>query len=115
MQEKVKEAERVKFLQEAAIMGQFHHPNVIALHGVVTVGEPVNKTQLLLMFTTNQLCQSYLSPIVDDCAGVDGKRRSQAASTLPQTCVCVALLLYSLASSQLYTIIVMLCLFQMKP
>ena len=41
MQEKVKEVERVKFLQEAAIMGQFHHPNVITLHGVVTVGEPV--------------------------------------------------------------------------
>ena len=29
-------------LQEAAIMGQFHHPNIIKLHGVVTVGEPVS-------------------------------------------------------------------------
>ncbi len=36
------EIDRVKFLQEAAIMGQFHHPNVIALHGVVTVVEPVS-------------------------------------------------------------------------
>ena len=36
------ELDRVKFLQEAAIMGQFHHPNVIKLHGVVTVGEPVS-------------------------------------------------------------------------
>ena len=27
--------ERVKFLQEAAIMGQFNHPNVVKLHGVV--------------------------------------------------------------------------------
>ena len=35
------EGERVKFLQEAAIMGQFHHPNIIRLHGVVTVGDPV--------------------------------------------------------------------------
>ena len=32
----------VKFLQEAAIMGQFHHPNIVELHGVVTVGEPVS-------------------------------------------------------------------------
>ena len=36
------EAEKVKFLQEAAINGQFRHPNVVQLHGVVTVGEPVN-------------------------------------------------------------------------
>ena len=27
--------ERVKFLQEAAVMGQFHHHNVVMLHGVV--------------------------------------------------------------------------------
>ena len=36
------EDDRVKFLQEAAIMGQFRHPNVVKLHGVVTVGEPVS-------------------------------------------------------------------------
>ena len=34
--------ERVKFLQEAAIMGQFKHHNVVAMHGVVTFGEPVS-------------------------------------------------------------------------
>ena len=32
----------IKFLQEAAIMGQFHHLNIVKLHGVVTVGEPVS-------------------------------------------------------------------------
>ena len=37
-----KEEDKVKFLQEAAIMGQFHHPNVVKLHGVVTMGEPVS-------------------------------------------------------------------------
>lgn len=37
------ETERVKFLQEAAIMDQFRHPNVVHLHGVVTSGEPVSK------------------------------------------------------------------------
>ena len=35
------ESAKVKFLQEAAIMGQFQHRNVVNLHGVVTVGEPV--------------------------------------------------------------------------
>jgi ephrin-B len=33
--------ERVKFLQEAAINGQFHHRNVVKLHGVVTTGSPL--------------------------------------------------------------------------
>ena len=36
------EEEKVKFLQEAAINGQFRHPNVVQLMGVVTVGEPVS-------------------------------------------------------------------------
>lgn len=34
--------EKVKFLQEAAIMGQFYHPNIVRLYGVVTVGNPVS-------------------------------------------------------------------------
>ena len=34
--------EKVKFLQEGAINGQFRHPNVVQLMGVVTVGEPVS-------------------------------------------------------------------------
>ena len=36
------EDDKVKFLQEAAINGQFHHRNVVNLIGVVTVGEPVS-------------------------------------------------------------------------
>ena len=36
------EMEKVKLLQEAAIMGQFSHPNVVRLIGIVTVGEPVS-------------------------------------------------------------------------
>ena len=38
---KSSEEEKVKFLQEAAIMGQFRHPNVISLHGVMSRGKPV--------------------------------------------------------------------------
>ena len=33
----------IMFLQEAAIMGQFRHPNIVQLLGVVTLGEPVSK------------------------------------------------------------------------
>ena len=36
------EEDRVKFLQEAAIMAQFKHANVVVLHGVVTHGQPVS-------------------------------------------------------------------------
>ena len=34
--------DRVKFLQEAAIMGQFRHHNIVQLYGVITDEEPVN-------------------------------------------------------------------------
>ena len=33
--------DKVKFLQEAAIMGQFKHPHIVKLLGAITVGEPV--------------------------------------------------------------------------
>ena len=36
------EEKRIQFLQEAAIMSQFKHPNVITLHGVLMEKEPVN-------------------------------------------------------------------------
>ena len=55
------EIARVKFLQEAAIMGQFYHPNIVRLHGVVTVGEPVNRNNndtmklMLLVYTLQVL------------------------------------------------------------
>ena len=42
LQEGASEEDKVKFLQEAAIMGQFSHPNVVKLYGVVTEGEPVS-------------------------------------------------------------------------
>ena len=41
------ESDAVKFLQEAAINGQFRHPNVVKLLGVVTVEEPVSKISQL--------------------------------------------------------------------
>ena len=35
-------ADRIKFLQEAAIMGQFMHPNVVQMYGVALNREPVS-------------------------------------------------------------------------
>ena len=43
LQPGVTEAEKIRFLQEAAINGQFRHPNVVQLMGVVTTGEPVSQ------------------------------------------------------------------------
>jgi serine/threonine protein kinase len=40
------EGDKVKFLQEAAIMGQFSHPNVVKLYGVVTEGRSVKLINL---------------------------------------------------------------------
>ena len=41
MEDGASEEERVKFLQEAAIMGQFIHPNIIRIIGFIT-DKPVN-------------------------------------------------------------------------
>ena len=38
------ESDRVKFLQEGAIMGQFKHPNVVRLHGIVREEQTVSFT-----------------------------------------------------------------------
>ena len=43
----VDEGDKVKFLQEAAIMGQFKHPNVVKLYGVVTEEEPVSGAYMM--------------------------------------------------------------------
>lgn len=34
---------KVKFLREVAIMGQFCHPNIVTLHGIVTEGGTVER------------------------------------------------------------------------
>ena len=34
--------ERIKLLQEAVMMGQFRHPNVVQLHGIATAGTSVS-------------------------------------------------------------------------
>ena len=41
------EEDKVKFLQEAAIMGQFNNPYIVAIYGVLTSRQPVRLPQLL--------------------------------------------------------------------
>ena len=53
--EKATEADKVKFLQEAAINEQFRHPNIVKLMGVVTIGEPVsNIATAIIIFKINK-------------------------------------------------------------
>ena len=40
---------RLKFLQEAAIMGQFLHPNIVRLYGVVLTEDPVRQPAVVLL------------------------------------------------------------------
>ena len=41
--------DRTKFLQEAAIMAQFRHPNVILLYGIINNDEPVSYIVIVIM------------------------------------------------------------------
>lgn len=67
------EEETVKFLQEAAIQGQFQHPNIVKLIGVVTVGQPVS----VMPLTIGSYCRlPLLSHTADDYIGICYKWRS---------------------------------------
>ena len=47
------EHDKLKFLQEAAIMGQFNHDNVVRLYGVVTLSDPVCETDVFNYISWN--------------------------------------------------------------
>ena len=51
------ERQRREFLSEASIMGQFEHPNIIRLEGVVTNSVPV---MILTEFMENGALDSFL-------------------------------------------------------
>ena len=59
LQSSASQEDRVKFLQEAAINGQFRHPNVVKLLGVVTVGEPVSKNNPLFLFVHGSTLHTF--------------------------------------------------------
>ena len=50
------EEKRIQFLQEAAIMGQFKHPNGITLHGVLLETKPVKFNVFLLLYIMIPSC-----------------------------------------------------------
>ena len=58
--------DKVKFLQEAAIMAQFRHPNIVILYGVVSNKEPVSK----MYFCLSDFI-SLIKRLVDACCGDD--------------------------------------------
>ena len=72
LQPSAKEQDKVKFLQEAAINGQFQHPNITKLHGVVTVGEPVGEIDHdPFIIKINYHFPHFLIPFTgNDCIGV---------------------------------------------
>ena len=49
LKEGATETDKVKFLQEAAIMAQFTHPNVVSLYGVVSKSEPVSTIIIIVL------------------------------------------------------------------
>ena len=51
------EKARLDFLTEASIMGQFRHPNVICLQGVVTKSNPV---MIITEFMENGSLDTFL-------------------------------------------------------
>ena len=45
LREGANEQERIKFLQEAAVMSQFKHVNVLSLHGIIVENDSVSQIQ----------------------------------------------------------------------
>ena len=54
------ESDRIKFLREAAIMGQFVHNNVVQLHGIVTEEENM---MIILEYMPKGDLRNHLSKI----------------------------------------------------
>ena len=71
-------ANRVKLLQEAAIMGQFLHPNVIQLFGVVaredTVRDCATQCVQRAVLVTISVNNGTSSMAGDDCDGIGDER-----------------------------------------
>ena len=61
--------DRVKFLREGAINGQFRHRNVVRLHGVVTIGSPVIYVSPLLLLLLLLLLLCVVIPLYNGQVG----------------------------------------------
>ena len=56
LKEGASEVDKVKFLQEAAIMAQFKHPNVVSLYGVVSKDQSVCNLHIINLFIIVMVC-----------------------------------------------------------
>ncbi len=65
---KASEEDKIKFLQEAAIMAQFRHPNVIELYGVVIRGTPVRNLFFIIILLYRFMYSSPQTLIVGELA-----------------------------------------------
>lgn len=70
--------QRRDFLSEASIMGQFQHPNIIHLEGIITASCPV---MILTEFMENGALDSFLRVSVPRCAPAETRRCSAHTST----------------------------------
>lgn len=77
------ERQRRDFLSEASIMGQFDHPNIIRLEGVVTKSRPV---MILTEFMENCALDSFLRVRVGSQPSSlpSSRELGRANHTLPQ-------------------------------
>ena len=91
------EMQRVKLLQEAAIMGQFAHPNVVRLNGVVTVGDPVSNTYTHTH--THQYLNADFSHTDNDCTGVHASWRPEELPPENETSVSVCIMCVCVSSN----------------
>ena len=71
--------DKVRFLQEAAIMAQFNHTNIIKMHGVVIEEEPVRSYLACDLHVTGSLLNA-----VYDHPRAFAKGRSKATSHLTE-------------------------------
>lgn len=76
------ERQRRDFLSEASIMGQFDHPNIIHLEGVVTKSRPV---MIITEFMENCALDSFLRVSIPSCPGL-GAASSELPFSIPLRC-----------------------------
>ena len=77
MEDGASEGDRVKFLQEAAIMGQFNHPNIIRLLGIVAMTDkPVSFYVVVVFLPIGSSCGLEWSESEWDPARVKDKFRT---------------------------------------
>lgn len=72
------EKQRRDFLSEASIMGQFDHPNIIRLEGVVTKSRPV---MIVTEFMENGALDSFLRVSEPQKVAVSSRKSEKIEST----------------------------------